>query len=80
MSRDLDPSEKPTFVSKYGVGERCEKCDAPDVTIRIWEAYGSPAKAVGGDTGPKNIVAALVICEGCGHGQTVARSDILAAA
>jgi len=80
MSRDLADSEKPTFVSTYGTGGRCEKCGNSDVTIRIWEAYGSPAKAVGGDIGPKNIVAALVICDACGHGQTVPRSDILAAA
>lgn len=80
MSRDLDASEKPTFVARYGAGASCEKCGNTDVTIRIWEGYGSPAKTVGGDIGPDHIVAAVVICEACGHGQTVPRSAIRTAA
>jgi hypothetical protein len=72
----LEPSEKATFTRLYGTGERCRKCGSGAVTIRIWEGYASPAKTVGGDLGPDAIVAAVVICADCGHGETVARSDI----
>ena len=76
MSRDLENSEKKTFAGFYGAGQSCQKCGNKDVTIRIWETYKSPAKAVGGDIGPDNIVGAVVICENCGHGQTVSRDEI----
>lgn len=79
MSRDLAPEEKSKFTEHYGAGSSCESCGQADVTIRIWEAYDSPAKEVGGDIGPESIVGAMVICEGCGHGQTVARSEIVKA-
>ena len=77
MSRDLAAEEKPKFVELYGAGESCEKCSNSDVAIRIWEAYDSPAKAVGGDIGPTFIVGAMIICENCGHGQTVSRAQIM---
>ncbi|MBI1384380.1 MAG: hypothetical protein GC150_05675 [Rhizobiales bacterium] len=76
MSRDLQSSEKPDFVARYGAGAACEKCGNKDVTIRIWEGYASPAKNVGGDLGPDNVVGAIVICENCGHGQTVSRAEM----
>ena len=76
MSRDLDKSENATFSSLYGAGKCCEKCNGSNLTIRIWEAYASPAKQVGGDIGPQNIVGAVVICDDCGHGQTVSRDQI----
>ena len=76
MSRDLASSEKATFAKLYGSGQSCEKCGNTDVAIRIWETYNSPAKVVGGDIGPENIVGAVVICENCGHGQTISREDI----
>ena len=76
MSRDLANNEKETFAKLYGAGQSCEKCGNNDVNVRIWETYNSPAKVVGGDIGPQNIVAAVVICEICGHGQTVSRDDI----
>jgi hypothetical protein len=79
MSRDLETSEAPTFHRFYGTGQSCEKCASTDVTIRVWEAFASPAKNVGGDIGPDSIVGAIVICKSCGHGQTVPRSDILKA-
>jgi len=79
MSRDLATEEKQGFHELYGSGKACESCGNADVTIRIWEAYQSPAKDVGGDIGPTSIVGAVVICEACGHDQTIARSHILSA-
>jgi hypothetical protein len=79
MSRELEASEAPVFHKLYATGQKCEKCTSNAVNIRIWEAYASPAKTVGGDIGPDNIVAAVVICSDCGHGQTVARHEILKA-
>ena len=79
MSRDLAPEEHETFRGHYGTGERCEACGNAGVTIRIWERYGTTSKEVGGDIGPDGIVAALVVCEACGHGQVIPRADILQA-
>jgi len=79
MSRDLDATEKPTFVDLYGTGAACEACGAADPTIRVWEKYGTTSYDVGGDIGPDGIVAAVVVCEACGHGQTVSRDHILQA-
>lgn len=79
MSRDLEKSEHATFTKLYGKGKACVKCGSSNVDIRVWEAYASPAKTVGGDIGPENIVGALVICNACGHGETVARSEIVKA-
>ena len=79
MSRELEASEAPIFHKLYAKGQMCERCASNAVSIRIWEAYASPAKAVGGNIGPDNIVAAMVICSDCGHGQTVARHEILKA-
>ncbi len=76
MSRDLAPEEKATFSGHYGAGGACEQCGNSDVIIRIWEKYGSTSEDVGGDIGPDGIISAVVICENCGHGQTVARSEI----
>lgn len=80
MSRDLEAHEKVEFQKLYGVGAKCRLCGDPGVTIRIWEKYGAAAYMVGGDITPSGIVAAVVICEHCGHGQVVPRSKILAAA
>lgn len=79
MSRDLAPEERATFEGHYGTGEACEACGNKDVTIRIWEKYGTTSKDVGGDIGPGGIVAAVVLCESCGHGQVVDRAHIRAA-
>lgn len=80
MSRDLTAEEKPTFQSLYDTGAACEACGNANVTIRIWEKYGSTSKNVGGDIGPDGIVAGLVFCEECGHGQVIPRDQILKAA
>jgi hypothetical protein len=77
MSRDLTSDERPSFVKHYGTGDKCVACGNREVIVRIWENYASPAKNPGGDIGPKNIVAAVVLCEQCGHGQTVTREEIL---
>lgn len=79
MSRDLAPEEKATFQRFYNTGSSCTSCGNTDVTIRIWEKYGSTSKEVGGDISPEGIVSALVFCESCGHGQVVAREEILKA-
>jgi hypothetical protein len=79
MSRDLAAHEKVPFQKLYGVGAKCRMCGDDRVTIRIWEKYGATAYMVGGDITPTGIVAAVVICEHCGHGQVVPRSKILQA-
>ena len=80
MSRDLVAHEKPLFQKRYGTGVRCQRCNNRDVAIRVWERFGSTAHMVGGDITPEGIVAAVIICEDCGHGQIVSRSEILEAA
>jgi hypothetical protein len=80
MSRDLAAHEKEAFGKLYGTGTRCEKCGDPGVIIRIWEKYGAAAYMVGGDITPQGIVAAVVICEHCGHGEVVSRQKIEKAA
>lgn len=79
MSRDLAPEEHETFRGHYGTGVECEACGNTEVTIRIWEKYGTTSKEVGGDIGPDGIVAALVVCQACGHGQVIPRGQILEA-
>jgi hypothetical protein len=79
MSRDLAAHERTSFETLYGVGAKCRMCGDDRVTIRIWEKYGATAYMVGGDIGPTGIVAAVVICEHCGHGQIVPRYKILQA-
>jgi hypothetical protein len=76
MTRNLEPSEVETFSKIYGVEPRCSVCRSSDVTIRIYEGYGSPAKAPGGDLGNGNLVAAIVICNDCGHGDTLNRTRL----
>lgn len=76
MSRDLEPGESDHFGRIYGIERRCEKCGATDITVRIWEGYGSPAKTPGGDLGPGNLVAAVLICGACGHGTTIDRARL----
>lgn len=80
MSRDLAADEKVSFHKLYGVGAQCRMCGDHNVNIRIWEKYGATAYMVGGDLTPAGIVAAVVICGHCGHGQVVPRSKILEAA
>jgi len=79
MSRDLTPEERQRFVTIYGAGEACESCGNTDVTVKIWEKYGTDAHEVGGDIGPTGIVGALVCCDACSHAQTIARERILEA-
>ncbi len=76
MSRDLDKTEHATFHKLYGTGDGCRKCGNRDVTIKIWEAYDLPAKQPGGDIGPDKIVAAVIVCNECGHGETVSYDQI----
>ena len=76
MSRDLVAHERAPFCELYGAGMQCQMCGDRRVTIRIWEKYGATAHMVGGDITPEGIVAAVVICEHCGHGQVVPRADI----
>jgi len=77
MSRDLTAEEKQKFIALYGVGAACEKCGNTAVAVKIWEKYGSNAYQVGGDLDAKGIVGAVVACDACSHGHTVARSRIL---
>ena len=79
MSRDLAGEEKPTFVGHYGVGAACNACGNKDVTIRIWEKHGTTSHDVGGDIGPDGIIGALIVCEACGHGEVIPRTQILEA-
>jgi len=76
MSRDLEKAENATFSKIYGTGDKCRKCGSADVTIKIWEAYDSPAKQPGGDIGADTIVAAVVVCEKYGHGEVVSYDQI----
>jgi len=77
MSRDLTAEEKQKFIALYGSGTACEKCGNSDVTVKIWEKYGSNAHEVGGDISAEGIIGAVVACDACGHGQTVTRARIL---
>lgn len=79
MSRDLTPEERRNFIALHGAGESCENCGTDDITVKIWEKYGSDACQVGGDLGPEGIVGAIVACDHCGHAQTIGRAHILAA-
>jgi len=79
MSRDLAAHEKALFQKQYGTGAQCQKCGNRDIAIRIWERFGSTARLVDGDISPQGIVAAVIVCEACGHGQIVSRSEILQA-
>jgi len=76
MSRNLEPSEVETFSKIHNVEARCSACGSSDITVRIYEGYGSPAKAPGGDLGNGNLVAAIVICNACGHGDTLNRERL----
>ena len=80
MSRDLTAEERRAFIARYRVGATCENCGTDDVTVKIWEKYGSDAHLVGGDIGPDGIVAAIIACDHCGNAQTVKRGQILATA
>ena len=77
MSRDLTAEEKQDFIQRYGIGDACEQCADTEVTVKIWEKYGSTANEIGGDISAQGIVGAVVACDKCGHGQTLARSQIL---
>jgi len=76
MSRNLQPAEIETFKRIYAVDGNCPACKSPDLTIRIYEGYGSPAKNEGGDLGPGNLIAAVVICNACGQGTTLDRKRL----
>jgi hypothetical protein len=76
MSRNLEQSEVETFSRIHGVEPRCSICGSSDITVRIYEGYASPAKASGGDLGNGNLVAAIVICNACGHGDTLNRARL----
>lgn len=80
MSRDLTLDERRNFIALYGAGETCENCGTDDVTVKIWEKYGSDAHQVGGDIGPDGIVGAIVACDHCTHAQMIDRARILSAA
>ncbi|MGO8831914.1 MAG: hypothetical protein ACLQE9_03745 [Roseiarcus sp.] len=76
MSRNLEASEVETFSKIHHVEPRCSVCGSSDITVRIYEGYGSPAKAVGGDLANGSLVAAIVICNACGHGDTLNRGRL----
>jgi hypothetical protein len=76
MSRNLEASEVETFGKIHSVEPRCSVCGSSDITVRIYEGYGSPAKAVGGDLANGSLVAAIVICNACGHGDTLNRARL----
>ncbi len=77
MSRDLNAEERQNFIQLYKLGSACERCMDTQVSVKIWEKYGSDAWETGGDIGPQGIVGAVIACDKCGHGQTLARSQIL---
>lgn len=79
MSRDLTKEEQAKFAEMYGTGSRCASCGNEDVTVKIWEKYGTDAAQIGGDISPTGIVGALVACDACGHAETVDRAHILKA-
>ena len=76
MSRNLEANEVPVFLETYGIDAACAKCGSGNLTVRIYEGYGSPAKAPGGDIGPGTIIGAFVICADCDHGITIARPQL----
>jgi hypothetical protein len=76
MSRNLEASEVETFSKIHGVEPCCSVCGSSDIAVRIYEGYGSPAKAPGGDLDNGSLVAAIVICNACGHGETLNRTRL----
>lgn len=77
MSRNLTEEERQKFTALYGVGEACENCGDPGVSVKIWEKYGSDSYDIGGDIGPNGIIGAIIACDVCDHAQTLPRSRIL---
>jgi hypothetical protein len=79
MSRDLTKEEQTEFAKMYGAGLACGSCGNNDVSVKIWEKFGSDAAQVGGDIGPSGIIGALVACDLCDNAETIDRGRLLKA-
>jgi hypothetical protein len=79
MSRDLTKEEQAKFADMYGSGLICVACGNNDVSVKIWEKFGTDAAQVGGDIGPSGIIGAIVACDLCGNAETIDRGRLLKA-
>ena len=76
MSRTLQPDEADEFLRIYGAEKACEDCASDNVLVKIWPLYGTTAKKPGGDIGPGQLVAAVLMCQDCTHGTNLNRARL----
>ncbi len=78
MPRRLHPNGVADFLKTHELGERCEKCHSGNLKAIVWDHYGTAPEegTPEADSGTGTFIAALVVCDDCGHGLTLDRAAL----
>jgi len=75
MARILPDQLVSDFMDAYGVTGLNGECTQDQLTIKIWDKYGTkPAEGAEEATG--SFIAAIVICNDCSKGVELHRADL----
>lgn len=76
MARILPTDVVPAFLEAYGVTEISEDCGVDQLTVKIWDKYGT-APQDGDEIKPTgSFVAAVVFCDECGKSTQLHREKL----
>lgn len=73
MARILERSVNTDFLNFYNV-EGLENCDPAELTIKVWDRYGTVPKDGDPASAKGAFIAAIVICDTCDKGVQLDRS------
>ncbi len=75
MARILPDQLVPDFLKAYSVTKLDGRCSADQLTVKIWDRYGTnPTDGEEKATG--SFIAAIVICDECSEGVELHRAEL----
>jgi hypothetical protein len=75
MARILPKNLVSEFVEAYNVTDLSGDCSMDQLTVKIWDKYGTTPNE-GAETATGKFVAAIVICDDCSKGVELDRAKL----
>jgi len=76
MARILPTEVVPGFLEAYGVTAFGDDCSADELTVKIWDRYGTAPKDDKDAEPTGSFIAAIAICESCDKSIELHRDEL----
>ena len=76
MARILPTDVVPGFLEAYNVTEIAESCKPEQITVKIWDLYGTAPKDDSEATPTGQFIAAIVFCDDCEKSTQLHRAEL----